>query len=506
MLNLLSASVITRALQAHPKNVTTLVHVLSDRLQDILQSPDFPSTATETRSFAQGLTSFRPGFLNSKQGQDAAVSKPDLTKELLNCLRVLSRVIPFILAHEDRSLEQTLFWSATAARPRRSASEVSSEPNHFVIDDEDEEEEDGGSQAGNANGTKANDQPTGPPLAECLLDAAVELLFVHGFTIPSGNQVVEKKISYQIWENGIGSTLSLPSTREIDNNRSEVLQFLLSMLSKTLYVPSNAYTASVNLADTHPSGASAAPPSFNKWHAYLVRPPISAKARKQTLSLLCSLLNTTLKSGAAQAASSHTLVGTVGDAVGDSYEKLVSGGKRKVDSPRLTLVKTCVQVLNALLCTPTPAVLAQALQAEQARRHGGNTENNVRSPPATPAPGRMVSYSGALAQNAVTTAADSNAFQFFLTKLHRDSDLSFIIEVSHRDIVPSSGGVLIPVFPAEPFGHTASAHEHLLSETTSRSCWSSKLIESDDGNRLPCASVEASGMQSSFRAKAACSP
>jgi hypothetical protein len=310
----------------------------------------------------------------------------------------------------------------SAARERRTE-HAGSEANHFVIDDDDDDEAD--TQASK----KSEAEPAGKPLAERLLDLTTDLLFVYGFTIPHSAQQSDKKVTYQIWENGIGSTLSLPSTREIDNNRTEVLRFLLSMLSKTLYVPSNAYTATLNLQDSHPSGSALSPPSFNKWHAYLVRPPTGAKARKATLSLLCSLLNVSLKSGASQAASSHTLVSTVGDAVGDSYEKLVSGGKRKVDSPRLTLVKTCVQVLNALLCIPTPEVLGQALQAEQSRRHGPGTDN-IRSPPPTPTPERVASYSVSSAQHAMTAAADSNAFQFFLSKLHRESDLSFLVEVS----------------------------------------------------------------------------
>lgn len=423
VLNLLSTSDITRALQSRPENIVTLVYVLSDRLEDILQDPEFPAKTADGHSFAQGLASYRPPFFGSKTATD--VQKQDLTRELLNCLRVLSRVIPFILAHADRSLEQSLFWSATAKR-QRGADAAFSEPNHFVIDDEDDEDE------GEGQSSKTESQSEGKPLGERLLSLATDLLFVHGFTLPQNAQQSDKKIAYQIWENGIGSTLSLPATKEIDNNRVEVLRFMLSMLSKTLYVPSNAYTATLNLQDIHPSSSPLSPPSFNRWHAYMVQSPSGAKARKATLSLLCSLLNVSLKSGAAQAASSHTLVGTVGDAVGDSYEKLVTGGKRKVDSPRLTLVKTCVQVLNSLLCIPTPEVLGNALQAEQLRRHGSAADTNIRSPPHTPTPGRVTSYSGASKQSILSASANSNAFQFFLAKLHRDSDLSFLVEV--RDI------------------------------------------------------------------------
>jgi hypothetical protein len=416
VLNLLPSHDISRALQAHPENVITLVQVLSDRLEEILHDANFPTPPPEGQSlFASGLAAYKPTFLSGKTAEGGS-NKPDLTKELLNCLRVLSRVIPFVLAHEDRSLEQSLFWTPTSTHRRRNTGTNEEEASHFVIDDGEEDETAQTTTAG-TNGGTGN---VGKPLAKRLLDSSIDLLFVHGFTLPPPTQHNDKKISYTIWENGIGSTLSVPSTREVDNNRIDVLRFLLSILSKTLYVPSSAYTAAMNLNDAHPSAASSAPPSFNKWHAYLVRSPSGAKARKITLSLL---------------ASSQTLVSTVGDAVGDSYEKLVSGGKRRMDPPRLALVKTCVQVLNALICTPTSEILGQAIQAEQSRRgHNGNTapneSNNVRSPPSMPATARSVSYFGNSAHNA-TAANESNAFLFFLSKLHRESDLSFIVEVRH---------------------------------------------------------------------------
>lgn len=468
VLNLLSSSDITRALQSRPENIVTLVHVLSDRLEDILQDPEFPTKAADGHSLAQGLAYYRPPFFGSSSKTAIVSQKPDLDRELLNCLRVLSRVIPFILAHADRSLEQSLFWSSTSRRePDRGTSFA--EPNHFVIDDDDDED------AGQPSKTES--QPEGKPLGERLLNLATNLLFIHGFTLPSHTQQSDKKIVYQIWENGIGSTLSLPSTKETDNNRVEVLRFMLSMLSKTLYVPSNAYTATLNLQDQHPSGSPLSPPSFNKWHSYMVQSPTGAKARKATLSLLCSLLNVSLKSGAAQAASSHTLVSTVGDAVGDSYEKLVSGGKRKVDSPRLTLVKTCVQVLNSLLCIPTPEVLGNALQAEQSRRHGSSGDSNIRSPPPTPTAGRVTSYSGASMQSTLASTANSNAFQFFLAKLHRDSDLSFLVEVGSCNIRIHHDDILVLIQShIEPSHNIATANEYLLPETTVGGCWCCKLL------------------------------
>lgn len=426
--NLLPGSDINNILQSHPENIGTLIHALCDRAEDIQQDPSFP-TPLETASFGQGLAaSLRPSFIAA--GANTS-SKPDLSKELLSCFRVLSRVVPFVLGHEDRSLEEKIFWDTAKGVARQSRNAVAQEPTHFVIDDEEEEDEVGNESDKPTSSTQEGN--LAKPLAERLMDLCVDCLFTQGFTLPpqstSSFGQTKSKVSFTIWENGIGSTVSLPVNRDIDLNRIEVLRLLLTFLSKTLYISSNAYTASVNLADPYPSSTAPSLPVLNKWHAYLVRQPATPRQRKATLSLLCSLLNLSLKSGAAQAASANTLMTAMGDAVGDSYEKLISGGKRKVDSPRLALVKICIQVLNALLATPTSDIFSQAIQTEQNRRIAGERDPtaNLRSPPLSPQINRSSSHATV---NKLASASETNAFAFFLSKLHRESDLGFIVEVS----------------------------------------------------------------------------
>ena len=388
--NLLPAQDVTRALLSHPENVVSLVRVLGREVERLMQDEHFP---TPEKPAHAGLGAYAPSFLSK---DTLAAKRDDSTRRMLNCLRVLSRIIPFVIAHEDGLLEEDVFWRPS--NDESSVPRVHQSASQFVIDDEDDTPD----QAA-ASETLMGEQATKPVLAERLISLAVDLLFVQGFTLPLKAQSGNSKVAYTIWENGIGSTVSLSASRECDSNRSEVLRFLLVLLSKTLYIPSNAYSG---FSDGQP---------VNRWHAHLVKMPSEAKSRKRLLSLLCSLLNTSLKSGAYYASNAGGIVGTVGGAVGESYEKLVSGGKRREDPPRLALVKVAVQVLNVLLCIPTVETI-QSL--------------DMRSPPQTPAVNGNTSLSSMLSQQESSQGrGDGNGFRHYLSKLHRQSDVGFIVEV-----------------------------------------------------------------------------
>ena len=80
-------------------------------------------------------------------------------------------------------------------------------------------------------------------------------------------------MTYAIWQPGIGSTSSLPTTKEIDSNRIEVQRLLLTLASKSLYVPANVL-----------------PVKGVKALTYLATCP----DKQIVLSVLCSQLNTVL--------------------------------------------------------------------------------------------------------------------------------------------------------------------------------------------------------------------
>jgi hypothetical protein len=441
VLNLLTHADIAKSLLSHPQNICSLIAVTADRLDQILHDePEFPQTSSQAQA---GLGAFTTSLLGGKGRGTAASAKPDLNRQLLNCLRVLSRVIPFIFAQDDMTMEEKIFWAQIPTRQSKQAkgSVLREDSNQFVKADEEEDREGSTSISSNISSSQrafnasAQDSQT-QTLAERLIDTVVDLLFVPGFTLPTSQD--KYRSSLTVWENGIGSTTSVPVTKEADQNRCEVLRFLLILLSKPLYIPANAYYSNTLY---EPPSISESVIARNRWHAYLVHPPSSSstsnssKKRKKQLTLLCSLLNTALKSGAHYATTSDSLVNTFSGAVGDGYEKLVAGGKRKEDTPRLALVKVCIQTLNILLLNP--ANDAGSVASLSVHQNGQSTPAAVpmmtpffTSPPPTPS----VRQSQQGPDNARTDS--SNAFRMYLAKLHRQSDLSFIVEVSSTSSHP----------------------------------------------------------------------
>lgn len=179
---------------------------------------------------------------------------PELAPErdALNCVRILTRILPFLYEAETLGeWEERFFWSR---RPRR-ASEVLF----------DEEQETNQKLTPDTGGLE-----DGKPLAEELIDTLIDLLFCGDFTLPK--QLPGKpKISYNIWQSGVGCNSALPTTKEYESNRSEVLRLLLTLASQSIY------STPVSLSQT---GVKAL--------TY-----ICTTADKQVvLSVLCSLLNT----------------------------------------------------------------------------------------------------------------------------------------------------------------------------------------------------------------------
>ncbi|KAJ2746202.1 hypothetical protein GGI20_001557 [Coemansia sp. BCRC 34301] len=158
------------------------------------------------------------------------------TKQLLNCVRILTRLVPFAYeaCPDGSTVEDILLWTP---RPRP------------------------GSGADYTLGRQ-------------LVSAAIDLLFTSGFTVPPATVGEDAVVRYAIWDNGIGQASSLGSSKDHVSNRVEVLRLVLVLASKTMYVP--------------PAMAAAAPNRALHAMAY-------NSNKRMVLSLLCSLLNTSLK-------------------------------------------------------------------------------------------------------------------------------------------------------------------------------------------------------------------
>ncbi|KAJ3042122.1 cell wall biogenesis protein [Rhizophlyctis rosea] len=154
------------------------------------------------------------------------------TRDVLNCARILTRLLPYIFEVEGGGLDRQLFWEGAAEG-------------------------------------KEGDGLWG----ERICHLVVELLFFQGFTLPDSTDPATVGPQYVIWQQGVGASSNPPATAQHINNRTEILRLLLTLLSRTIYYS----PAEILKAD-------------NRWGVELV----TQLDKKPMLSLLCSLLNTAM--------------------------------------------------------------------------------------------------------------------------------------------------------------------------------------------------------------------
>lgn len=133
----------------------------------------------------------------------SGVSERNATKEVLNCIRVLQRVLPVVFEIDSEStiFEQEIFWKKEVVEGQDVQEETEQVP-QFVIEDEDEETGETAAPAPSSSQAatqKSGQVKTAPSLAERLFSCLIDLLFCCGFTLPSKLQVDHYKINYIIW-------------------------------------------------------------------------------------------------------------------------------------------------------------------------------------------------------------------------------------------------------------------------------------------------------------------
>lgn len=151
---------------------------------------------------------------------------PDLAPErdVLNCVRILTRLLPFVYEAEHlEDWEEKFFWARRRKKTRQA--QIAGE----VLFDE-------AQQDGLA--PRAEEYEDVKPLAEELIDTLLDLLFFADFTIPV-LPTAKSKISYSIWQSGVGCNTAMGSNKTLENNRCEVLRLLLTMTGKAMYLPSS---------------------------------------------------------------------------------------------------------------------------------------------------------------------------------------------------------------------------------------------------------------------------
>jgi hypothetical protein len=208
-------------------------------------------------------------------------------KEVLNCIRVLTRVMPFVFEMVEVWEKEInhLFWSLSF-NPSDKDSWIgtgSATVGSFSSDSRGLSSLESSSVKVNINqnvnnspnSTRVNIGQTGAGhcLGQMLIHTLVDLLFTREFTLDSTGV---KGTDFKMWEVGIGynGKYSVPSPG-LDSNRLEVLRLLLTLTSQTLYLnPKNVVSQG------------------SRFFTVLV----VTLQRMKSLTLICSLLNVVCRS------------------------------------------------------------------------------------------------------------------------------------------------------------------------------------------------------------------
>jgi hypothetical protein len=73
------------------------------------------------------------------------------------------------------------------------------------------------------------------PLAEELIDTLIDMLFFADFTLPRA-PTGKNKVTYAIWQSGVGCNTPIGTSKEFESNRCEILRLLLTLTSKVYYI------------------------------------------------------------------------------------------------------------------------------------------------------------------------------------------------------------------------------------------------------------------------------
>jgi hypothetical protein len=232
--SLFSPNDIRRTRDKALENIETLILALTSRLFLLRYHPSFP---------------------------DAELA-PE--KDALNCIRVLTRLLPYLYEKDSlSSWEERFFWGPRQRKTRRAII-----ANEVLFD---EAEDDKGE-------TKplSEEYEEAKPLAGELIDTLIDLLFYSDFTItrqPHGHD----KVSYAIWQSGVGCNTAVATTKEFESNRAEILRLLLALAGKSMYSTPGVLAQNGTRALTY---------------------ICTSQDKQVVLSVLCSLLNTVSSSWA----------------------------------------------------------------------------------------------------------------------------------------------------------------------------------------------------------------
>lgn len=205
-----------------------------------------------------------------------------ITHEVLNCIRILTRLLPYIYEAEHlQDWEDRFFWQPRKLTRIWDSRREKLGPyfdglthkRHSAKGNKENAESDTEAER-NEESENLGEKVIGPALGEQLIDILVRCMFFPGFTLPrklDADGLPELKVQYHIWNSGIGCRQSVGMSKENERNAVEVIRLLLSVCSKQLYMPAHV------VADRDAKPLS-----------YMTTYP----EKQVVLSVLCSLMNT----------------------------------------------------------------------------------------------------------------------------------------------------------------------------------------------------------------------
>lgn len=289
--------------------------------------------------------------------------EPESKKELLNCLRVLTRVLPFLFEMGGEWAKETdnLFWSlslnplstsALGGSPTTATVGSLSSDSRGLSPLESSNVRVNISQNVNVplSSTRANvgQAAAASCLGQLLVATLADLMFTREFTL---EKTGVKGADYKMWEVGIGYNGKYETPNpELDSNRLEVLRLLLTLTSQTLFrTPSNVV------------------PQGSRFLTILV----TTLPRMKSLTMICSMINVVCRSCKTDA-----------DNNGLSYNSSQNNSQyssTKYYVLRRTFVTYTLQLLTVMLIYPLPSTDLSFLQKLNLIAAGEKPHNLVRS-------------------------------------------------------------------------------------------------------------------------------
>ena len=144
---------------------------------------------------------------------------------------MLTRILPFLYeADHLEAWEDRFFWGERRKRTRKGQIAKTE-----VLFDESQTDE---TPPRDGDGVEFEEAK---PLAEELIDTLIDLLFYAEFTLPH-NERANSKVTYSIWQSGVGCNTPMSSSKELESSRTEILRLLLTLSSKSMYMPARKLT------------------------------------------------------------------------------------------------------------------------------------------------------------------------------------------------------------------------------------------------------------------------